>query len=499
MATGKVLTGGRVLDLDTGTLRAADIVIADGAIEAVVDAGAVTAEDRPRLDVTGKLIHIGLVNAHTHGHGALARGLGDKWTLELLLAAGPWIYGSQSLEDMRLCAMINAAEMLLKGCTACYDLYAEFPLPSRDGLDAIADGYSTVGLRAVVAPMVADTAFHLAVPGLQEALPPGLRRDMEAVRAQPAERLLSHLEDLCRHWRHDGAHVQLAMAPTIPLHCSDDFYAGCCRLAAEHGLGVHSHIAESKVQSVASKQRYGRTIISHLDKLGVLSPRFTAAHAVWLTDDDRSLMADHGCTIAHNPGSNLRLGNGLADIRSAIDRNITVGIGTDGSSCSDNQNMYEAMRFASFVSKGQTPSIDDWLSTLEVASAATLGGAKALGLGGRLGRVAPGYQADLVFLDTHNPNWIPVNDAVNQLVHCEDGSAVCDVMVAGEFVVRNRRLVHVRLEDLAVRGAAAAERLRAQNAEQRQLADRFAEILPGFCSGLARTCTCDRRLRCFNP
>ena len=117
----------------------------------------------------------GLINGHTHGHGNLAKGMGDRWTLELLLVAGSWINGGRTLEDKYLTTYVGALEMLMKGCTACYDLTAEFPLPTVEGLDACAQAYRDAGMRAVVAPMVAEYSFYESIPGLLEMLPPGLQ------------------------------------------------------------------------------------------------------------------------------------------------------------------------------------------------------------------------------------------------------------------------------------------------------------------------------------
>ena len=156
------------------------------------------------------------------------------------------------------------------------------------------------------------------------------------------------------------------MAPTIPHHCSDDFLIACRNLAREYDVGMHSHVAESKVQVVAGYKRYGKTLAAHLDELGLVNERFTVAHGVWLDDDDMKRLGDHGASVAHNPGSNMRLGNGLADMRAMLRADVNVGIGTDGANCSDNQNMYEAMRLASFVSKVQGPDVERWLTTAEV-------------------------------------------------------------------------------------------------------------------------------------
>ena len=156
-----------------------------------------------------------------------------------------------------------------------------------------------------------------------------------------------------------------------------------------------------KVQAVVGYQRYGstrwRTWICWLRR-----PDFTVAHGAFLTTTTTSFWATGGGSVSHNPGSNMRLGNGLADMRGMLDRKVNVGIGTDGASCSDNQNMYENMRLASMVSKSRGPEWQRWITTDEVLEAATAGSARALGFGDRIGRIAEGYKADIVFLDLHH-------------------------------------------------------------------------------------------------
>src|SRR5690606_20882359 len=149
--------------------------------------------------------------------------------------------------------------------------------------------------------------------------------------------------------------------------------------AREYGVGLHSHVSESKVQAVAAIRHWGWSPTAHLDRLGLLGPDFTVAHGVWLDDDDMRRLADHGASVAHNPGSNMRLGSGIAHARRMLELGVNRGIGTDGASCSDNQNMYEAMRLASFASKVRTPDWRSWLTTEEVLTAATEGSARALG------------------------------------------------------------------------------------------------------------------------
>jgi guanine deaminase len=486
-ARATIVRGGRLLDVRARRADPADLLVVGDTIREIGAPGLRAPADAAVVDARGKLLHPGLTNAHMHGHGNLAKGMGDRWTLELLLTAGPWLSGNRSMEDRHLSAKIGAVEMVLKGCTAAYDLPFEWPAPTPEGLQAVGRAYADVGMRAVVAPMVADRTFFEAIPGLMEVLTPGMRKDVEKLRPAPWKTSMAGIRRALRGWTLDREQVRLAVAPTIPHHCSDDFIRACVDLAKEHELGLHTHVAESKVQAIAGLQLYGKTLTAHLDDLGVLGERFTVAHGVWLDGDDMKRLGDHGASVAHNPGSNLRLGNGLADMRGMLDRRVNVGVGTDGANCSDNLNVYEAMRLASLVSKGQTPDVERWVTTDEVAVAALEGGARALGLAGKIGRLAPGYKADVVFLDLHHVNWMPCNDPTNQLVHTEDGNAVDSVMIGGRMIVEHRRVTTVDVAALAREAETARDRLARANAPGKDLCARLATVVGRFCPGLAHT------------
>jgi guanine deaminase len=260
----------------------------------------------------------------------------------------------------------------------------------------------------------------------------------------------------------------------------------CRDLAREYDVGIHSHVAESKVQVVAGYRRYGKSLAAHMDELGLVNERFTVAHGVWLDDEDMKRLGDRGSSVAHNPGSNMRLGNGLANMRGMLERKVNVGIGTDGANCADNLNMYEAMRLASFSSKVQGPDWQRWITTEEALRAATEGSARVLGLERQIGRIAPGYKADIVFLDLHHTNWIPINDPVNGLVHTEDATAVHSVMVGGRMIVQDRKLLTVDLAKLAAQAAASQARRAEPTEAARQLYQRLENVVGTFCPGLAK-------------
>ncbi|WP_231714794.1 amidohydrolase family protein [Enhydrobacter aerosaccus] len=438
------------------------------------------------IDAKGRLLHPGLVNGHTHSHGNLAKGLVDCVTLELLLTAGSWMNGHRTLEDKYLSSLIGAAEMVLKGCTAAYDLTGEFPMPTVEGLTAVGQAYADVGMRAVLAPMVADTSFFDAIPGLMERLPPALQKDVGRFALAPYKASVAQMKKALHGWKLSRQGVHLAVAPTIPHHCSRAFLLACLKLSKDYGTGLHSHVAESKVQVIAGYRQYGSTLTAYLDELGMVSPNFTVAHGVWLDADDMKRLGDKGASVSHNPGSNMRLGNGIADMRGLLDARVNVGIGTDGASCSDNQNMYENMRLASMASKVQGPDWQRWITTDEVLEAATVGSARALGLGDRIGRIETGYKADIVFLDLDHVNWIPCNDPTNQIVHSEDGTAVHSVMVGGRMIVENRKLLTVDLHELARKAEKARARLEAANRPARALYEKLGKVVGSFCPGLAK-------------
>lgn len=481
----KIVRGGLLLDVVARTEYKADLLISDDCIVTVGQPGMDAPDEAEMIDATDCLIMPGLINAHTHGHGSFGKGLGDKWSLELLLNAQPWASAGFTLEDKHTAALLNAAEMILKGCTAAYDMFFEFPAPSQEGLRLAADAYGKVGVRVQLAPMMADTPLYRAIPGLLNSLSEPHKTIAETISAASHKDHLKACADMLDAWDHDRDWARPALGPTIPLHCTDDFIVGCRDLAKDYGAGIQMHLAESKVQAVSGIERYGKSLAAHLNDLGLIGPGFVGAHGVWLDDDDLKMLRDNGAAIAHNPGSNLRLGSGIAPAAKMRDMDLTFGIGTDGSASSDNQNMFEAMRMGAFVSRMHSPDPDDWLGTWDVIEAATLGGAKLMGMEGSIGQLASGYKADMVMLDLSNINFVPFNDAANQIVNCEDSSAVKSVIVGGRMVLKDRQFVDFDYEGLRRKVALTMGRLSEMSAEKKHQMELIAPHVSAHCVGLA--------------
>lgn len=482
-----LILGGLVADGSAAQARQADILVVDGKIAEVGRGGLAAPEDSLTVDATNRLVIPGLVNAHTHSHLAVAKGVSRSWTLELHLHNGPWTGGGQRLDDRYLFAQACAAEMLLKGCTAAYDLVLELPAPTPEGLFATAAGFVDAGMRVVVAPMMADRTFWEAIPGLRDALPRALRGTVDDIRLASHDVSLAACEAMLRDWPHDRDMARPALAPTIPLHCSDAFWIGCRDLAMQYHVGIHAHMAESKIQAISGRRVYGRSLTAHLDRLGLLGPHFTAAHGIWLDAADLDILAARGAAVAHNPSSNFRLGSGMADVPAMRRAGIAVGIGSDACSCSDHQNLFETMRLACYLSRTASHDPDHWFTPQDVLGMATAGSARVLGFGGTLGEIRPGCAADLVMLDTGSINFTPLNDAVHQLVFCEEGRSIDRVMVGGRVVVEAGRLLTLDLDDLRRRVNERAREIHAANAGRKAALGALEPYVKQFCVGLTES------------
>ncbi len=431
------------------------------------------------IDATGQLILPGLINAHTHAHNNLMKGTADNWTLEDLLNHGGALNANRTLEDHYLSAALGAVEMLKSGCSAAYDLFMGIPLPTAEVIEAVATAYRDVGLRAVVAPAVADIAFYRTVPFFLELLPPDLLGRVQEMKAAPTDQLLTMTEEGIRRW--NGAaegRIRVGIAPTIPGQCTDEFLDGCVRLAREYGAGVHTHLVETKVQALFGQRRWGKTVTAHLAEIGLLNSKFVGAHGVWLTEEDIHILADRGASIAHNPASNLKLGSGIAPVRELLDAGVNVGLGCDGSMSSDNQNIFEAMRVAALVGKVRFPHRPQrWIGARDTWEMVTRGSARVLDWGHEIGELAPGRKADLTLLKEASPYLQPLNDFLNALSYAETGQDVATVLVDGRVVLDRGRVTTVDENRLRARAQERADALRGQNTATWNFAETLAPHL----------------------
>ena len=481
-----LVTGGLVLrDAHTEPQRA-DMLIEGDRILAVEPAGSIDAGAGRPIDATERMIVPGLVNGHTHGHGALGKGqVSDRAPLEVFLTEAGGFGGNRTLDDKRLTAELTAVELVRRGCTTALDMYGEYPVPSPEGMGAVADAYYSIGMRAVIAPMMADQTLFQAIPGLLASLPEPYREKAQAMATAPIEQVLASMEAVLTGWRHDRHRVRPGIAPTIPLHCSDAFMRGCARLAEEYDTILQTHLAETRMQNIKGHERYGQSLVAHLEGLDLLSPRLSAAHGIWLSEADMARLGAHGCGVVHNPMSNLRLGSGVAQARKLKDAGVRLGIGTDATNTSDGQNMFEALRLAATLSRICDPDPSRWIEAREAFEAATVGSAGILGFE-TVGRLQPGWAADMVFLDLTHITYTPLRAPLRQMAFAESGASIRSVMIAGRMVLDEGRMTTIDEAALRARADVAATRLDAANADAIKGAEAMAGLVGCFCLAHAK-------------
>ncbi len=442
-----LIKGGLVLKNARARAEHLDILIKGGKINQLVSPGSISEVGCQVIDASHQLLMPGLINAHSHSHFSFGKGTNTDWTLELHQHATPGVNGGQTIEDLKLLAQLAAAEMISKGCTSCYDMVVQLPFPDVEGMRAIADGYTSVGLRARIAMTIADQTVWHGLSGLYEALPAEGKKLIDAISVAKAPEILRSCEAVLSSWSYSDERISLSLAPTIPLLCSEVLMRGAFDLSNQYKVGLHTHLAESKMQALSSIKKFGKSITQYLADIEYLVPQLTAAHAIWLDRQDMALLAEHEVKVAHNPGSNMRLGNGVAAVKEMINMGIVVGVGTDACTCSDQLNMFESMRQTALVSRVLSEKTESWLSAEDVFVMSTENGGLLMNHS-HLGQIATDYAADIVFINLKNINYVPLNDALTQLVFNEEGGGVQSVMIAGEVVYKDKKFTKFDFDQL---------------------------------------------------
>jgi 5-methylthioadenosine/S-adenosylhomocysteine deaminase len=470
-----VIRGARVLTMDDAGREwpRADIVIEDGVVRAL---GPDAARDWPRafareIEGAGLLAMPGLVNAHFHSPGNLQKGSLDGLPLEIfMLYEVPPLAGATADRTRAgyVGTLLGAVEMLRRGVTAVHDDAFHVPTASEDSVDAIMQAYADSGMRATVAIDQPNVVEYDKYPFLRDLLPEAVRRAMDATPRQSGPELLALYGHLIERW-HGAADGRLraAVSCSAPQRVTHDYFAGLSALSREHDLPFNVHILETKLQRVLGAEKFGKSLVRHVHDLGFLDERMLVIHAIWVDDADIALLAQSGCTVAHNPVCNLRLGSGVMPFRKLRDAGVPIGLGSDEAVSDDSINLWFVAKTAALVHTLADPEYRSWPTAPEVLRAITRGGARAMRLSGRIGQLAPGYAADLALLDLDTLAFTPCNDLPRQLVYCEDGSSVRVTIVAGRVVFEDGRVTTVdeRALRAEAREVAAAQQPRRAEAE----------------------------------
>jgi cytosine/adenosine deaminase-related metal-dependent hydrolase len=445
-----LIQGARVLCLDDADTEwpCADVVVEDGRIAAIgPGAGAGVARPFTRtIDAAGLLVMPGLINAHFHSPGNLMKGRLPGYPLELFMLheVPPLAEGGDAHRLAYVRTMIGALEMLRRGVTAVHDDAYHVPVVSIESVDAIMQAYADVGIRATVAIDQPNVVEYEKYPYLAELLPQAERTAMEAAPRQTTAELLALYRHLLERWHGaEGGRLAAAVSCSAPQRVTPDYFAGLSALSRQHDLPFNIHILETKLQRVLGQCKYGKSLVRLVHDLGFLDERMMVIHAIWVDDDDIGLLADAGCTVAHNPVCNLRLGSGVMPYAKLRAAGVPVCLGSDEMNTDDSVNPWFVAKTAALLHTLATPDYREWPQPAEVLTALTRGGARALRRADTLGQLAVGCAADLVLLDLDTVSFTPLNDLRRQLVFCEDGSSVRFTIVQGRVVYEGGRITTV--------------------------------------------------------
>jgi cytosine/adenosine deaminase-related metal-dependent hydrolase len=469
---------------DDPTLQESALLIAGGKI-AARGAWPDLRRAHPGLRVIGServAVMPGLINAHHHSAGAsaLQHGLPD-----MLLE--PWILAHARMRpsDFGLGVLLSAGRLLRSGVTSVVDVVsgrgpaASYAERLRGGLKA----YAQSGMRVAYAAGFSDQSFLVHGTGQDEAflasLPADLRDKARSLLPRDGDMdqqdYFAVMEEILRDY-HDHELIEPWFAPPGPQWVSDPFLQEIAERAATHDVGIQTHLCESFYEKLHGPRYYGKSALTHLRDLGILSPRFSIAHGVWLGASDIEVLCETGCAVSHNPSSNLRLRAGIAPLRAFLAAGATAALGMDGTTLSDDEDMFTEMRLA--LRLQATPLIDEPTpAPREVFSMATLGGAKLLRREGLLGRLAEGYAADLVLVDLERITWpwvAPECDVRDLILMRAQAGDVAEVLVNGETVLKDGQPTRF---DIREAGREFAERL-AREAPLNEASELVEALIP---------------------
>jgi 5-methylthioadenosine/S-adenosylhomocysteine deaminase len=314
-------------------------------------------------------------------------------------------------------ARAAGADLLLGGTTTV------LTMETVHDTDAVFEALGLIGLRAVVGKCMMDA--DPAVPA----------RLMEQTRASIDESLA-----LARRWNgRANGRLHAAFAPRFALSCSRELLEETARLSAAEHLLVHTHASENRDEIALVESRTGKRNLQYFEELGLASPRLCLAHCVWVDEAEQVLMAARDVKVSHCPGSNLKLGSGIAPVVEMRARNISVSLGADGAACNNQLDMFAEMRLAATLQAvsrgpGSLPARDVlWMATRE--------GAHAIGRGHDLGAIEAGKLADFIIIDRDAPHLAPAPDPFSAIVYSGRPSDVRITVVDGEILVDDFQLV----------------------------------------------------------
>ena len=395
-----------------------DVVIRGSRIVAVGSSSDAKA-DRV-IDGRGCYLLPGFIQTHVHLCQTLFRGYADDLALLDWLKTRVWpMEAAHTPKSLAAAAQQAAAELLASGTTTV------LTMETVHDTDSVFEALEPMGLRAVVGKCMMDADAAVPARLLEETA-----------------KSIDESVAIARRW-HGRANGRLraAFAPRFAVSCSRELLEAVARLALERQLVIHTHASENRDEVALIRSRTGRKNIDYLADTGLTSKYLCLAHCVWVDEAEQALMKERDVKVLHCPGSNLKLGSGLAPVVEMRAKGISVSLGSDGAACNNHLDMFEEMRLAAVLQAVRhQPGV---LTARDAVWMATREGARALGLEREIGSIEIGKRADLILVDAHGP------DPYSTIVYASRGTSVRTTIVDGEILVDDFRPTRWDFKEIA--------------------------------------------------
>ena len=427
------------------------------------------------IDCRGMMIMPGLINSHSHSYAAYLKGTTDSIPGDIYMLYAIAGGTERTSRDIYICTMLDSIEQIRCGNTTVIDHFSQRPKQVMEGLDATIQAYIDIGMRAMVAPMFADKRYYETIPAKTGKWPSWLMEQLNKAPEPSLEEYYNFCLAAVEKWHRKHNRIKMTLGTDAPQRCSEKLLLMTADLMEKTGVGLHTHVLESKSQAVQAMDKYKMTMIEYMDNFNLLTPQSVLVHLVWLTDNDIKICANRGVKMVHSPNAML-VGSGITPLRKYLENGISVGLGTEGGSAG-NMSLFQAMRIVALMQHVVEPDYDRWITCSEALSMATRGGAAAYHSETDLGSLEIGKQADLLVLDLNTTGLKPLGNPVNQLVLNELGSSLRHVIIGGEVVMEDNKLININEDEILAEAEEISKRIKMESNDSLKLVQ---EQIPYF-------------------
>jgi len=418
------------------------VSVDDGVILAVGPAAEITAEYSAAETLAGdrRVVMPGLINGHSHAAMTLLRGVADD--LALMDWLNNYIFPAEvqfvDPEFVRIGTELACWEMIRGGTTSFVDMYY-FP-------DTVAEVVDSCGMRALISATVIDQRS----PDAENA-------------ADSIQKGIGFVE----RWKGKNSRITPIFGPHANYTLNAEQLKATRAAAIAHGVGISIHMSESPFELQYSQDTFGMTSVELFDSIGFFDGPTIAAHMVWPTEAEISILAERQVGVIHNPTSNMKIASGISPVTAMLQAGVRVGLGTDGAASNNDLDMWEEMRLAALLQKvdRMDPQV---LSASTVLTMATRGGALAVGLGDVVGSIEVGKRADIIQVAFDDVHHVPTYDVISHLVYVTDEQDVASVVVDGKVLMRDREILTIDTQRVAAEANALAAKIQTALNERNQ-------------------------------